>query len=132
MSDDAADIRVRAFIADHVDSVVQLEVLLLLHREPQRSWSPTGVAKVLRIDEAWVASQMADLQAHGLLKRQDGQPGQYQYAPAQPELHESVVLVARAYAERPVSVINLVYSKPIDKLRSFSEAFRFRKGDSDG
>ena len=33
----------------------------------------------------------------------------------------------RAYAERRVTVINLIFSKPIDKLRSFADAFRIKK-----
>jgi hypothetical protein len=29
-------------------------------------------------------------------------------------------------------VIELIFGKPADKLRAFADAFRFRKGDSDG
>ncbi len=132
MSDDATWMLVKTFIADHIDSVVQLEVLLLFHREPQKAWRAEEVARSIRIDAAWVTSQMAYLQARGLLKRAEGSEPLYRYGPRTDDLHQAVVQVAQAYAQRRVSVINMIYTKPVDKLRSFSEAFRFRKSDSDG
>src|SRR5690606_17703063 len=44
---------VRAFIAGQIESVVQLEMLLLLHTDPMRAWSPDELAKELRIEPAW-------------------------------------------------------------------------------
>lgn len=132
MSDDVLMTQVKAFIAEHVDSVVQLEVLLRFHDAPEKTWTSADIAEAFRIDLAWVATQMSELQARGFLAQQEGAMPRYQYAPRTPQLHESVEQVAQAYAERRVSIINMIYSKPIDKLRNFSEAFRFRKGDSDG
>lgn len=36
-----------AFLAGHVDTVEQLEVLLLLHQDADRTWTAEDVAKVL-------------------------------------------------------------------------------------
>jgi hypothetical protein len=40
--------------------------------------------------------------------------------------------LARAYAERRVNVIALIFSKPATSLRHFADAFRLRKDRSDG
>jgi hypothetical protein len=34
--------------------------------------------------------------------------------------------VGRAYSERRVSVITFIFSRPTDRLRSFSDAFRIK------
>jgi hypothetical protein len=56
----------------------------------------------------------------------EGPPPTYRYAPP-PELHRSIAGLVETYRERRVSVINLVYSRPSDAIRSFADAFRLRK-----
>ena len=119
---------VRAFIAERIDSVVQLEVLLLTHADPARSWTAAAVAEQLRIDSAWAAGQLNELAARGLLSpSQDSENGGFRYAPATPELGSAVAQLAKDYAERRVTIITLIFSKPADTLRSFADAFRLRK-----
>lgn len=133
---------VQAFIASNIDSVVQLEVLLLLYATPDRSWTGDLIGRELRIDPAWVETQLAQLCSRGLLQCTDGA---YQYKPATPALHDAVVGLAKAYADRRVTVISLIYSKPptppppttpmetpTDPLKSFLDAFRLRKDDHNG
>ena len=43
------------------------------------------------------------------------------------ELDELVGSLEKVYEERRVSVITLIYSKPVDKVRTFADAFRLRK-----
>lgn len=117
---------VQAFVASYIDSVVQLELLLLLRADPGRAWTPPEVARELRIEPAWTATELGKLAVRGLLAPADGVPT-YRYAPGKPELEAVITALAHAYAERRVSVINLVYSRPSDAIRSFAEAFRFRK-----
>jgi hypothetical protein len=117
---------VRALIAERIDSLVQLEVLLLLRAAPDRPWTAAEVAQALRIDPTWATGQLGDLAARGLLASADV-PGAYRYAPATPELVRAVTQLEKDYAERRVTVITLIFSKPVDKLRSFADAFRLRK-----
>jgi hypothetical protein len=122
---------VRAFIGTHVGSVVQLETLLMLHTTPGREFEPEDVARDLRIDRAWAEAQLDTLWQQGLLVRTETTvPRRYQYGPA-PETKKAVDGLARAYAERRVTVISLIFAKPADSLRAFSDAFRIRK-DKEG
>ena len=72
MADDSASIppRVRQLIIDHIDSVMQLEVLLLIASQPQRGWTAKDVAELLRIDPAWVDAQLRAMAAGGLVAQQ--------------------------------------------------------------
>jgi hypothetical protein len=51
----------------------------------------------------------------------------YRYAPSRPALAAQVDALAQAYRAGRVAVINLIYNKPPDPLRSFADAFKLRK-----
>jgi hypothetical protein len=135
---------VQAFVYNYIDSVVQLEMLLLLYAGQDRSWTSAESARELRVDPAWVEDQFSQLCSRGLLTCEPGSPPSYRYRPTTPELNAAVGDLAKAYADRRVTVISLIYSKPAEKpveptkptttdpLKSFSEAFRLRKGPNNG
>jgi hypothetical protein len=112
--------------------VVQLEILLLLYGKQDLAWSSDDIARELRVDAAWVDSQLGTLCTNGVLNCTTTKPLSYQYRPKTPELDQAVAGLAQAYADRRVTVISMIFSKPIDKLRSFADAFRIRKDKSDG
>jgi hypothetical protein len=119
---------VRALLIEHIDSVVQAEILLLLHAAAGRSFTAAEVGNELRIDAAGAEAQLTHLQARGLL-RAGGGAGQFAYGPRTAQLDAAVAGLARAYADRRVSVISLIYSKPTDQLRSFADAFKLRRDE---
>jgi hypothetical protein len=117
---------IRQFVVDHISSVAQLEVLLLLHSSPTRNWAPCEVHAVLCTSVLMCAEHLADLQNRGLLVVVGPGP-RFQYQPRTVELSAIVDALARIYAERRVALITLIYSKPVDSARSFADAFRLRK-----
>jgi DNA-binding HxlR family transcriptional regulator len=121
---------VRQFIADHIDSVMQLEVLLLLAAERQRAWTANDLAELLRIDPTWVDAQLRAMAAAGLVAQQ-ADPAAFRFDPRTPELAQAVDELAKTYADRRVTVIGLIFAKPMDKIRSFADAFRIRKDKTD-
>jgi hypothetical protein len=123
---------VRTLILERIDSVVQLEILLLLHGAPDRARSAQEIAQELRIDASWAAGQLGDLAGRGLAAPASEGGELFRYAPASPELDHAVSALSREYNERRVRVISLIFSKPVDKLRSFADAFRFRKDKPNG
>ena len=129
MDDPGISPEVRALIVDRIDSVVQLELLLLLQANAGRAWTAAEVAQQLRIDPSWAAGQLTELASRGLAAPADAPNASdaFRYAPAPPALDAMVVQLARDYNERRVTVITLIFSKPVDKLRTFADAFRFRK-----
>jgi hypothetical protein len=121
---------VQAFVADHIDSVLQLEVLLLLRGRPGTEFVARDIADELKIDPTWVEAQLENMCARGLLACPDASvnPRRFRYEPKAPDLSAVVDELARAYADRRVSVISLIFSKPpASPIRTFADAFRFRK-----
>jgi DNA-binding IclR family transcriptional regulator len=121
---------VARFILQCIDSVEQLEVLLLLRESSETAWSPEAVARQLYSNPSSIARRLATLQAHQLLVTTDP-PSSYRYQPRTPELNATITRLAEMYRERRVAVITLIASKPIENVRAFSDAFRLRKKDKD-
>ena len=132
MADESTSIppRVRQFIIDHIDSVMQLEVLLLIASEPGRAWTVKDLAELLRIDPTWVDSQLRAMAARGLVAQQPDSAA-FRFEPRSAELSQALDELAKTYADRRVTVIGLIFAKPIDKIRSFADAFRIRKDKAD-
>lgn len=118
---------VRALIVERIDSVVHLELLLLLQANPSRAWTAAEVAQQLRIEPSWAMGQLGELASRGLLAPAADVPDAFRYAPNSPDLDRTVAQLSKDYAERRVTVITLIFSKPVDKLRTFADAFRLRK-----
>jgi hypothetical protein len=119
---------VRRFVAERIDSVGQLEVLLLVRSDPARNWSVSEVSAELRSDPHWAEVQLEYLRVEGLLvASQDARP-RYRYEPAPPELEDVVARLSGAFEARRADLIKLIFSqRPSERLRAFSEAFRVRK-----
>jgi hypothetical protein len=128
LSEESLPQPVRQLITERIDSVVQLEVLLLLARDAQRLWTPHDISQTLRIDESWAAGELSTLRTRGLVggvAAEGGGPG-FAYTPAAPELDAAVQELAKAYADRRVAVVSFIFSKPLDKIQTFADAFRIR------
>jgi predicted ArsR family transcriptional regulator len=116
---------VRRLIAEHIYSVEQLEVLLLLHRE-RREWTADEVSAELVTQRDSVSDRLDDLARRGFLAASAESPPHYRYEPGDRARERAVAGLADAYARRRVSVIALIFSKPSETIRSFSDAFRLR------
>lgn len=118
---------VRSFIADHIHSVAQLELLLLLHGDPAKAWSAAEAALNLCTAADMTGGLLQELRSLGLLTSTDGSEVKFSFQPKTPQLGQVVSDLAQVYQERRVTVITMIYSQPVDKLRSFADAFRFRR-----
>jgi hypothetical protein len=132
VGEEAIPNHVRQFVVDQVDSVMQLELMLLLQAERARQWSGGDVAAELRIDAAWVGSQLDELCRRRILVCHAGAGQTYQFGPADPAIARAIETLAALYATHRVSIISMIFSKPVDRLRNFADAFRLRKDKIDG
>jgi AraC-like DNA-binding protein len=112
-----------------IDSVEELEVLLLMRRSPEGRWTAEEMARELYSHPTSITRRFQRLLGSGLLG--ETAPGQVQYAPRSVELDQTVAGVAEAYRERRVAVVSLIASKPIANVKAFSDAFRFRRRKED-
>jgi hypothetical protein len=119
-----------AFIREAIDSVEQLEVLLLLEASPEQSWTIPGIYEKLRSNPESIRLRLERLLAQGLVRQE--QTGQFRYAAPTPELAQTIRDLARAYAERRVTIIETIFAKPPSPIQSFADAFRLRKDEKHG
>jgi predicted ArsR family transcriptional regulator len=122
---------VQRFIDAHINSVEQLEVLLLLRSDPQRSWMSNEVSKELATSPDAAALRLADLAEQGLIEAEGDPVPHYRYGTPSRKVAADVAAVAEAYAKRRVSVISAIFSEPTGPAESFSDAFRLWR-DHDG
>jgi hypothetical protein len=99
--------------------------LLRSHRDV--AWTAETVGQALYTTPEMMAAQLAELHARGLLTAGEASTPQYRYEPKTPDLDRIVGALEQIYKERRVSVISAIYESPVDKVRTFADAFRLRK-----
>lgn len=114
---------VRSLISERIDSVGELEALLLLRAHPGRAWTAGATAAELRTGEAGARGHLLSLHQRGLLARE----GEAFRFTAGGEAGDAVAALAVAYVSFPVAVVSLIYAKPNRAARSFADAFRLRR-----
>ncbi len=117
---------VQRFIAANIDSAEQLEVLLLLHRHPDRGWRAHDVSREIFTVPAAATLRLESLVELGFLRSDGAADPEYRYQPRSEEQGTGVQALADAYRANRVGVLNLVFRRPPDPIRSFSDAFRIR------
>jgi hypothetical protein len=131
MSPTKISLEVREFVLRYVESVEHLEVLLLLHRSPQAAWTAERVSAELRTSPVSTAQRLALLRSQGLLEQARENSSAYRFHSGSANA-AVVAQLAEAYKERRHAIIDLIFSKPLEKVRVFAEAFRIRKDKNDG
>ena len=56
---------VKEFIGKHIHSVAQLEILLMLRREPERTWTSVEITKGLYLESQMVTQLLTDIVQRG-------------------------------------------------------------------
>lgn len=128
MASDALSPAARRFLADHVNSVMVLDLLLLLHRGPEATWTAQTVTGELRCAESWAAVQLSVLHAVGLAAPDPAVEGGFRFAPdaQQARLLDEIV---EANRRRRTALIRLIVASMNSDVQAFSDAFRLRKRD---
>ena len=113
----------REFITQQIDSIAQLEALLLLRDNAPDAWSSDRIAARLYVDEGESARLLNDLHQKGFLNQSDA--GFY-FSCRTPELETMVTRLAQLYRQMLIPVTNLIHSKQ-KRIQQFADAFRLRK-----
>jgi hypothetical protein len=118
---------VRRFIQTNIDSIAQLEALLLAHEQPETEWTITGMSARLYISPESTAVVLLRLCHDRLMAPAGTDQTRFKYKPDSEELSRLVDRLAETYAKQLVPVTRLVHSKQRSRLQEFPEAFDFRK-----
>jgi hypothetical protein len=117
------------FLQNTVTTVDAAELLLALAREPERAWP---IAELLgrlgpdvRMTEAEAAKQLELFQSRGLVARDAEE--RVRFHPDSAPLKAHVQALAKAYNQRPVTLIRMIYALRDARIQSFADAFKLRK-----
>jgi hypothetical protein len=124
MTDDFP-LELKQFIAQHVESLAQLEALLILRQNAQKPWKSAELCQRLYISPDMCEGILVDLIRRGFAERTA--EGGVQYRPPSDDADRLLNDLAAIYQERRVAVITEIYSKPVNKVQTFADAFRLRK-----
>lgn len=113
------------FIEVSLDSVWSLELLLTLHRQPQRVWSAEELVADLRSSRLVVGKSMSKLLASGLIVMESDDA--VRYGPASADQDRLVGALVEAYRVRPAAIRRIILRSSSDQLRTFSDAFKILK-----
>lgn len=128
MTDDIIPQDIKKFIFSYIDSVAQLEGLLIFHSNPDKAWDADMLAAVLYIHEQNADLLLAHLTAQGFITSSGNTTHVfYRYAPQSAELTDLVNRTADLYRRCLVPVTNLIHSKSKARIQEFANAFRIRK-----
>lgn len=121
---------IQQFIHDRIDSIAQMEALLLLRGSPDTWWDVATIAERLYIPVKDCRPVTTGLHSAGLfVKEETDKVERYRYRPANGELREMVDRLAYYYAQHLVPISNLVHAKSRSRIQEFSRAFKLGKSD---
>ncbi|HEU4682950.1 MAG TPA: hypothetical protein VFS39_00425 [Nitrospira sp.] len=119
---------VQQFILGHIDSIAQLEALVLLRSTPDTWWPSSSVASRLYITEPHCREELEGLRRERLLLTREDEAGRfYRYRPETGELREMVDRLVYYYSKHLVPTSNLVHSKQRTRLHEFPKAFDLKR-----
>jgi hypothetical protein len=113
-----------SFVDRHIESIEHLEVLLVIAAQ-EKSFSAAEVFQKIQSSQGSVDQRLESLVKAGLLSRDSD--GKFRFTPKDDETRQLVKELAGAYKTRPVRIIEAIYARKTDAVRSFADAFKFRK-----
>jgi hypothetical protein len=114
----------KRFIRQKIQTVLRLEVLLLLHDQQSRSFSAAEIANQLGFESEATQDQLIALEAMGLAIQSTTDESRYNYHPVNATLGAAVEQLAAAYSTQFVPILSVILADNSDRPRLFAEAFR--------
>jgi hypothetical protein len=118
------------FLLEHVATYEELDVLLLLARDPGSEWTARSVADALGPAADDSRAALEGLAARGLLAIEPAS-ATFRYAPLNDEVARAVALLETTYREQRATVAMMMSTNALERVRSsairtFAEAFRLK------
>lgn len=119
--------QVDRFLVDEIDTVPQLEALLLIWNRRPKKWYCSEIAKALYISQELAQEVINHLVLHHLLVKVENSSDCYALRTDSPEKEQLLASLDAMYRRELVRVSNLIHAKASRAVRDFASAFRFKK-----
>jgi hypothetical protein len=115
---------VLAFVHSELGSVWALELLLFLKANEPNAFGPEQLIVQLRSSSTAVTQGLTRLTACGLAAVKPD--GTYSFAPRSPRHRDMASAIEVLSTRKPMTLVKAIAELPDEKLRNFSDAFKFR------
>lgn len=119
--------QVDRFIVDEIDSVPQLEALLLFWNNRPRVWSSESMAKALYVSSEVAWEILKRLAQRRLISQREENAEEFALNAETPEQQDLLASLDRIYRRELVRISNMIHAKASRGVRDFADAFRFKK-----
>lgn len=120
---------IKDFLWKYITSIEQFEILLLLFRQASRAWPVDAVVSELGAARPVVEKGLDDLVLYGLVAQQQGF---YRIILSDNQQANLLERLSQFYTDRRVTVINLIFTRHLDRIRAFADSFKLTPKDTDG
>ena len=124
MIDSSLPADVLGFLDRFIDSIPELEALLIMSEDPQRPWSAADVASRVYVPAAGAQRILETLLRRRLVATSDDG---FRFSPADETHRVLVARVAVTYRSNLVSVANFIHKKASASVMEFARAFDLKK-----
>ena len=114
----------RRFIKEKIQTVLRLEVLLLLHGHQPSAFTAPEVANRLGFETDTTAHEIEELEAIGVVVQPNRDKTKYRYDPSSETLRSLIEQLALHYSKHRVPILSVMLADHPDRIRLFAEAFR--------
>ena len=118
----------KRLIREKIQTVLRLEVLILLHRHQPRAFTVAEVAGELGFEKETTAHELAALEASGLVESKKDTL-KYRYHPLNASTGSLIEHLATGYSRQRVPILSVMLTDHPDRARLFAEAFRIIRSD---
>ena len=119
---------VAAFLARHVRTLDELQLLMSIIQSGDRWWDVASAARELGMTATDARAALDRFAARNLLDLRLGEDVRYQFCPGTPELRAAAHDTLEAYRGNPIAVARAVTPKTRG-IADFADAFRIRRDD---
>jgi hypothetical protein len=120
---------IKDFLGKYIDSIEQFEILLLLFRQTNKDWAVDAVVSELGAARPVVEKSLDDLVQYGLVTQQHGL---YRIMLNNNQQMRLLERLSQFYTDRRVTILNLIFSRHLDRIRAFADSFKMTPKDTDG
>ncbi len=116
------------FLKARLTTADQIEIVLLLLRDPSRSWTASEVSGELRMAPESAAMRLFLLASQGLILFEPSGVPRYRHGGADPTTDRLLRELAATYATNRAEVLGAIdVRSDADPIRSFADAFKLKK-----
>jgi hypothetical protein len=118
---------VSAFFNEHVASLDELGMLVMLMTSPSKWWNANAAAREVGLPEGPVRRMLDRFASHNLLDIRISDDVRYQFRPGTADLETRAAAAYAFYREHPAVVLQWARMLRRSTIMDFADAFRWRR-----